>query len=45
MIHVSRLHILLSKKDKNGNPAPFSLKFVKANGELVNVEHCICAYV
>ena len=42
MIHVSRLHILLAKKDKNANPAPFSLKFIKANGELVNIEHCIC---
>jgi len=42
MIHISKLHILMEKKDQNGRRLPFSLKFVKAStGEVVTINQAV----
>jgi hypothetical protein len=42
MIHISKLHILLSRKDNRGRLQEFSIAFVKANGTIVRVDRAVC---
>jgi len=42
MIHISKLHILLSRKDNRGRGQEFSLSFIKSNGHIVKIERAIC---
>ncbi|HOW26154.1 MAG TPA: hypothetical protein PK711_10850 [Bacteroidales bacterium] len=42
MIHISKLHILLARKDNRGRPQEFSLSFIKSNGQIVTIERTIC---
>ncbi len=42
MIHISKLHILLFRKDNRGRGQEFSLSFIKSNGHIVKVERAIC---
>lgn len=41
LLKQSRLWELMERKDAQGNPQPFQLKFVKTNGEVKEYTECI----
>lgn len=42
MIHISKLHILLTRKDSRSRPVAFSLAFIKSSGQVVRIENAVC---
>jgi hypothetical protein len=41
MMHASRLQLLVSAKDTNGAPIPFSITYRKKNGQLVKASNVV----
>jgi hypothetical protein len=42
MIHFSKVHLLMERKDASGRPVPFSLKYVKkSTGEVIAVDRAV----
>jgi len=41
MLHFSKLNDLMEKKGADGEPAPFSFKYIKKNGEIITADDCI----
>lgn len=45
ILHYSKLRLLVERKDENGRPIPFSIKYVTQQGEVIEEEGVVCTSV
>ena len=42
LLNYKYVHMLMERKDERGNPVPFSFKYIKLNGEIMEGENVVC---
>jgi len=42
MLHFSKIIPIVERKDANGKPIPFSIKYLKADGNFMEAESVVC---
>lgn len=45
LLHYKHVHLLMERKDERGNPVPFSFRYIKKNGEIMEGENVVCTSV
>ena len=41
-LNYKHVHLLMERKDERGNPVPFSFKYIKLKGEIMEGENVVC---
>ena len=45
VLNYKHVHRLMERKDEDGNPIPFSFRYIKLNGEVMDAENVVCTSV
>lgn len=45
LLHYKHVHLLMERKDEQGKPVPFSFRYIKQNGEIMEGENVVCTSV
>ena len=45
LLQYKHVHLLMERKDERGNPVPFSFRYIKKNGEIMEGENVVCTSV
>ena len=42
LLNYKYCHLLMERKDEKGNPVPFSFRYIKKNGDILDAKNVVC---